>query len=139
MSARARRGEAGMAMLETVIVLPIVLMLLFAVIEFGIVFGRWQVLSNAAREGARRAVVFRPPATCSAGAVKAEVDAAVANYASALGMNVSSGEVALSGACVPGSSTVTVTHTYDFLFLDRFAPSLTSSLRLVGSSTMRNE
>ena len=45
----------------------------------------------------------------------------MADDASVLGMNVSSGDVALSGACAPGSSTVTVTHTYPFLFLDRFA------------------
>jgi Flp pilus assembly protein TadG len=139
MSPRAARSESGMAMIETVIVLPILMMLIFAIIEFGIVLGRWQVLSNAAREGARRAVVFRPPGTCNAGAVEAEVDAAVADYASALGMNVGAGDIRVSGACAVGPATVTVSHDYDFLFLHRFAPSVSSSLRLVGRSSMRNE
>jgi Flp pilus assembly protein TadG len=139
MTAPPRRGEAGMAMLEAVIVLPILMMLLFAIVELGIVFGRWQVLSNAAREGARRAVVYRPPASCKAGAVEAEVDAAVASYAASLGMSVSPGDVSLTGACVPGPASVSVAHTHDFLFLDRFAPSVSPSLRLVGRSTMRNE
>jgi Flp pilus assembly protein TadG len=139
MKAPARRGESGMAMVEAVIVLPILLMVLFAIIEFGIVFGRWQVLSNAAREGARRAVVYRPPATCSASAVEAEVDAAVASYAGTLGMSVSADDVTLTGACVVGPASVTVAHTHDFLFLHRFAPSVAASVRLVGRSTMRNE
>jgi len=128
-----------MAMVETVIVLPILLMLFFGIVEFGIALGRWQVLSNAAREGARRAVVFRDPGTCNAGDVKAEVDAAVVTYAAGLGMTVGSGDIVLTGACATGPATVTVSHTHDFLFIDSFAPSVASSVNLVGTSTMRNE
>jgi Flp pilus assembly protein TadG len=134
-----RRGESGMAMVETVIVLPLVLMLLFATLEFGVVFGRWQVLGNAAREGARLGVVFRNPATCTAAGVEAEIDAAVASYASALGMSVSAGDVSVTGACIPGPLSVRVSHVHDFLFLDDFAPSVSPTLTIVGRSTMRNE
>jgi hypothetical protein len=49
-------------MLEMVIVAPVLLLLLFAIAEFGIAFAQWQTLSNAAREGARVGVVFRDPA-----------------------------------------------------------------------------
>jgi len=132
-------SEAGMAMVEAVIVLPILLMLFFGIIEFGIAFGRWQVLSNAAREGARRAVVFRDPGTCNPGTVKGEVDAAVATYAATLGMTVPAGEITLTGACATGPATVTVTHDHDFLFIQNFAPSVASTVPLVGTSTMRNE
>ena len=128
-----------MAMVETVIVLPILFMLFFAIVEFAIAFGRWQVLSNAAREGARRAVVFRDPATCNAGTVEAEVDAAVVTYAATLGMTVAVGDVTLTGACVAGPATVTVSHDHDFRFIDNFAPSVASTVTLVGTSTMRNE
>lgn len=137
MSLRRLRSESGMAMVEAVIVLPVLLMLMFGILEFGLAFGRWQVLGNAAREGARRAVVYRD--TCNPTAVEAEVDAAVIGYASTLGMSVGAGDVSLSGACAAGPSTVTVAHTHDFLFVDAFAPSLSSTLRLVGRSTMRNE
>lgn len=139
MKLSGNRGEAGMAMVEAVIVLPILLMLIFAIVEFGIVFGRWQVLSNAAREGARRAVVFRDPATCNPGIVEAEVDAAVVTYAATLGMAVAAGDVTVTGACVAGPTTVTVSHDHDFLFIDGFAPSVASTVSLVGTSTMRNE
>jgi Flp pilus assembly protein TadG len=128
-----------MAMVEAVIVLPILLMLMFGIIEFGLAFGRWQVLSNAAREGARRAVVYRDPALCNPTAVEAEVESAVIGYAATLGMSVGPGDVALSGACAAGPSSVTVSHAHDFLFIDAFAPSVSSALRLVGRSTMRNE
>jgi Flp pilus assembly protein TadG len=139
MNTRACRGEAGMAMLEAVIVLPVLMMLLFAILELGLALGRWQVLSNAAREGARRAVVYHPPGTCNASTVESEVDAAVTSYASVLGMSVTPGDVSLSGACAAGPATVSVAYTNQFLFLDRFAPGVASSLRLVGTSTMRNE
>ena len=128
-----------MAMVETVIVLPILLMLFFAIVEFGIALGRWQVLSNAAREGARRAVVFRDPGSCDPGTVEAEVDAAVLTYAASLGMTVGAGDVVLTGACVSGPATVTVSHDHQFLFIDNFAPSVSSSVNLLGTSTMRNE
>jgi Flp pilus assembly protein TadG len=134
-----QRDEAGMAMLETVIVLPLLLMLFFGIIEFGIAFGRWQVLSNAAREGARRAVVFRDPATCNAATVKDEVTSAVVAYAATLGMTVTSGEITLTGACVSGPSTVTISHNHDFMFIQNFAPSVSSTVKLVATSTMRNE
>ena len=43
------------------------------------------------------------------------------------------------GACALGPATVSVAYTHQFLFLDHFAPGVGSSLRLVGTSTMRNE
>ena len=38
MKLKTLRGESGMAMVEAVIVLPILLMLFFAIVEFGIAF-----------------------------------------------------------------------------------------------------
>jgi Flp pilus assembly protein TadG len=128
-----------MAMVETVIVLPLLLMIFFAIVEFGIAFGRSQVLSNAAREGARRAVVFRDPATCNAGTVKTAVDTAVVAYAATLGMTVAPGDVTVSGACTVGAARVTVTFKHDFLFLPGFAQSVSPQIVLRGTSTMRNE
>jgi Flp pilus assembly protein TadG len=128
-----------MAMVETVIVLPLLLMIFFAIVEFGIAFGRSQVLSNAAREGARRAVVFRDPATCNAGTVETAVDAAVVAYAATLGMTVAPGDVTVSGACTVGAASVTATFQHDFLFLPGFAQSVSPQIVLRGTSTMRNE
>ena len=49
----ARPGEKGQAMVEFVLVLPIFLLLVFAIIDFGMGFHAWLTVTNSAREGAR--------------------------------------------------------------------------------------
>ena len=128
-----------MAMVEFVIILPVLLMLVFAIIEFGVLFGKWQTLSNAAREGARTAVVFR--SGCNASAVEAEVRQRVKDYAAPLGIALTDGEISVSGVCGASntSSTVSVTLPYTFKVLPGFATSVSPSIDLVGNSVMRNE
>lgn len=46
-------GQRGGALVEFVIVLPLLVMVLFSLWEFGRVFDAWMVATNAAREGAR--------------------------------------------------------------------------------------
>jgi len=126
-------------MVEFVIILPILLMLVFAIVEFGVVFGRWQTLSNAAREGARTAVVFR--SNCVAATVEAEVRQRVKDYAAPLGMTLTDADIDVSGVCgaADTSSTVSVTLPYTFKVLPGFAASVNPSIDLVGNSVMRNE
>src|SRR5437868_13335102 len=50
---RIRRKEEGAAAVEFAIVAALLFMLLFGIIEFGIVFNRYQGLQAGAREGAR--------------------------------------------------------------------------------------
>ena len=50
-------GEAGQALLETAITLPLVLLVAVSIFEFGRAYQTAQVLTNAAREGARLAVL----------------------------------------------------------------------------------
>ncbi len=126
-------------MVEMVIVLPLLLMTLFAVIEFGVVFGRWQTVTNAAREGARKAVVFRT--NCVAGDVETEVKNTVKNYASGIGITLLDTNIDVQGACgsKDTSSTVSVTLPYTFAVLPGFAASVSPTITLVGNSVMRNE
>lgn len=49
--------EQGQALLEFALVLPILLLLVFGIIEFGIIFFDNLVITQAAREGARVGVV----------------------------------------------------------------------------------
>ncbi len=66
--------ERGQMAVEVVLLLPLLLVVLFLIFEFGRVFGSWLIITNAAREGARFAVVqtFNPPAN-SISAVQARV------------------------------------------------------------------
>ena len=126
-------------MVEMVIVMPVLLMMLFAVAEFGVIFARWQTLTNAAREGARTAVVFRAP--CAAGTVDTEVRQVVRDYAAASGITLVDSDIGVSGTCggLDSDSVVDVSHIYTFVVLPRLAASLSPDVDLATSATMRNE
>ena len=57
---RCRNGEAkerGQSMVEFVLVLPIFLLLVFSIVDFGMGFHAWLTVTNSAREGARLGAV----------------------------------------------------------------------------------
>src|SRR5215203_5979003 len=51
------RNQRGAALLETAITIPLILLVSVSIFEFGRAYQTWQVLTNAAREGARVAVL----------------------------------------------------------------------------------
>jgi len=51
------RREDGAALVETAFVLPIMLLVCIAILEFGRAYQTWQVVTNASREGARIAIL----------------------------------------------------------------------------------
>ena len=53
------REERGQSMTELTLVLPVLLMILFAIVQLGIVFNRYVALTDAVRAGARTAAVSR--------------------------------------------------------------------------------
>lgn len=66
--------ERGQTMVEFVIVVPVLLMLLFGVIQFGIVYNNYLTITDATRIGARKAAVSRTaadPVALTKAAVKA--------------------------------------------------------------------
>jgi len=54
-------SQKGAAMVEFAIVLPLLLLIVFGIIEFGIIFYDQQVITNASREGARYGIVSQTP------------------------------------------------------------------------------
>lgn len=50
---RRLRDQRGAAAVEFALVLPILLLLVFGIIEFGFIFNRWITVTHAAREGVR--------------------------------------------------------------------------------------
>ena len=56
---RGARDERGQALVEFALVLPILALLLFAIVQFGIVFTQYLALTDAVRAGAREAAVSR--------------------------------------------------------------------------------
>jgi len=53
--------EKGAALVETAFVLPIMLLVCVGILEFGRAYQTWQVVTNAAREGARVAILPEYP------------------------------------------------------------------------------
>lgn len=54
---RRVNDQRGAALLETAITIPLVLLVTVSIFEFGRAYQTWQVLTNAAREGARVAIL----------------------------------------------------------------------------------
>ena len=56
----ARRStERGQAVIELALTLPLLLLVVFGIIDFGFMFQRYEAVTNAAREGARLGVLRR--------------------------------------------------------------------------------
>lgn len=137
---RASCSERGAALLETAVTLPIVLMICVGIFEFGRAYQTWQVLTNAAREGARVAALK---------GTDLEVETAVRTYLATekLG-NAGTAPIAVNRKVALGSNTgteVTIQYPFSFILLDpavRFVkPASTTGAPLTMSAVaiMRNE
>jgi Flp pilus assembly protein TadG len=57
MRTRLIKNERGAALIEAAVTIPIILLISVGIFEFGRAYQTWQVVTNAAREGARVAVI----------------------------------------------------------------------------------
>ena len=95
------RREEGATAVEFALVAPVLFMIVFAIIGFGVAFLQLQTARSAVREGARQAAIMKSDGTrFSSG----QVAATTANSSAGL---ISSGEVQVSSCSGPsGESTV---------------------------------
>jgi Flp pilus assembly protein TadG len=145
---RARTCESGAEFVEMALAFPLLLLVVLGIMDFGIMFQRYEVLTNAAREGARIAVLpdYCPDdATCVT-----NVEARVNDYvgASFLGgggtvtVNVGNAAAAPIGGNCMTTRTVTVTYPHQFDYLSGIMSYFGSSLgsrTLTAASSMRTE
>ncbi|MFE8034908.1 TadE/TadG family type IV pilus assembly protein [Thiohalocapsa marina] len=54
-----KRVDGGSAIVEFAIVMPLILFILFATIEFGLIIFDWQLITNGSREGARYGTLYQ--------------------------------------------------------------------------------
>jgi len=142
---RSWRSERGQALLETALALPIVLLVSVGIFEFGRAYQVFQVMTNAAREGARLAVI--------PGATDSDVTARVQNYltagmvanASSATVNIDHSQTVSIGANTAPATQVTVQYPFSFMVLNPVAKlidsttTLGSSLTMTTTALMRNE
>ena len=137
-----RRRERGAALLEAAITIPMILLISVGIFEFGRAYQTWQVLTNAAREGARLAVIN--------GSTDADVVTRVRNYMSAGQLpNAATASVTINRAVAltgpDTASQITINYPFQFMVLNPVirlvTPSSTTGAPITMQSTalMRNE
>lgn len=124
-------------MVEFAIVLPLLLLLMIAVFEFGRAWNVYQVMTDAARSGARTAVVADP------GVTRDSVVAVVQRALGRAGTGGAKATVTVTGfrAGTGTPASVKIELPYRFVFIRPFMgwKDTDASFTLVTESTMRNE
>jgi Flp pilus assembly protein TadG len=141
MRLRVSRNGNGATPYEVAITVPVIVLIAVGIFEFGRAYQTWQVLTNAAREGAKVAIVK--------GSTDAEVELAVRRYMQAGHLpNAATAPVTLDRSVPVGAATgsqVTISYPFDFVVLNPAAhlvvPASTTGAPLTVSAvaTLRNE
>ena len=142
---RRARGERGQALIETAFTFPLILLVCISIFEFGRAYQHWQVLTNAAREGARMAAL--------PGTTNTDITTRVRNYLAA-GMLETPADATVAidrtvtisvGASTRPASRVTVSYPFEFIVLQPIARMVSSGatvgapITITTTATMRSE
>jgi Flp pilus assembly protein TadG len=142
---RIARSERGAELIEFALVLPLLLLLVLGIVDFGFLFQRLEVVTNAAREGARIAVL--PGYTTN------DIKDRVNDYLEDGGVPIVRGTnpvitvnpvtiTTSPGGATINSEQVQVRYSHSYLFLSgfaRFFGGSFDSVPLTGQATMRIE
>jgi Flp pilus assembly protein TadG len=126
------KSERGAALLETAITIPLILAVCVSIFEFGRAYQTWQVMTNAAREGARVAILTD--------STDAQVTSAVRNYMQTGQLPLwSSANVTVERTVPFGSNTasrITVSYPFNFTVLNPVMRLLSSGSTVGKGTTM---
>lgn len=142
---RTRHSERGAALLEAAVTIPMLLLIAVGIFEFGRAYQTWQVLTNAAREGARIAVLPDP----TPGVVEQRVHdymkaGQLSKWDTATVLVDRAATIQVNGADVLASQ-VTIEYPFTFMVLKPVAKlvnpdtSLGDALTMRAEAVMRNE
>ena len=135
---RWRRTESGAELIELALVIPLLLMICAAIIDFGLLFRTWETVTNAAREGAR---VGSLPSYQNADVID-RVDLYMAAAGLPPPVTVVTNETIVTGAGTLQVRAVRVSMTHDFFILRGFqaffGPGL-GTVDVAASASMRTE
>jgi Flp pilus assembly protein TadG len=136
---KAWSSDSGAELIEFALTFPLLLLVVMGIIDFGLLFQRYEVLTNAAREGARVGVL--------PGYSPTDAQARALQYLQAAGLTGATvtppvpQNVAVAGQCITVVPvTVTYVHTYMFLGgIGNYFGSSFGTKTLTATSTMRRE
>lgn len=132
---------SGQNMVEFAIIVVLLLSIVLGIVEFGRAWMTFQVVTNAAREGARLASL--PTGFTDTAAVTARVN----NYMSSANLDLGRATVTVNNVdgATGSDAVVQIQYDADLIFLGPVvqlmdnASSLPGTVRLTGTATMRNE
>ena len=136
-----RQNQRGAALIETAFTLPIILLICVGIFEFGRAYQTWQVLTNAAREGARVSILSDK--------TDGDVVSVVRNYMANGGLPRAATAAVNIDRNVPlgpnSASRITINYPYSFMVLNGVIRLITPSsntgapLTMQSVALMRNE
>jgi Flp pilus assembly protein TadG len=132
-----RLNERGVAAAEFALLLPVLLMILFGIIEFGMIMYGREVVTNATREGARAGIVQGPPKR-----TEDQIKAIATTYLTGTGVNTADVTFTVAGEGLANPNTLTVTATYLYWFLIPYIPTVVgipNPLTITTQTVMRHE
>jgi Flp pilus assembly protein TadG len=109
---RWRETDAGQTLVEFSLILPLMLVMLFALVDFGRGFYTWLVITNAAREGARAGATQQSTAE-----ITTRVYGAICDGNGGCGLDKNKLAITVTNAQGDRGETVDVALKYDFDFV----------------------
>src|SRR5512146_3002210 len=96
--------EKGASAVEFALILPVLMAILFGIIEFGFILYDKAIVTNASREGARRGIVYRvddtgAPISVPTSVISSTVASYCASYLVSLGTGTSTPSTTITGNC----------------------------------------
>jgi Flp pilus assembly protein TadG len=142
------KSQRGTALIEAALTIPLLLILSVVSFEFGRAFETWQIMTNAAREGARVAVLpgSTEPMVISRVQDYLRVGLSDTEAANAtIGLNDQTISLSADGSMTAAGSQVVVSLPFQFMVLNPVAQlvvngsTLGQPITLTTSAVMRNE
>jgi Flp pilus assembly protein TadG len=128
----ARKGRKGQSLVEFALVIPILLLLVIGIVEFGRAWMTRNILTGAAREAVRLAAVPAPAGGTAAATARAT------QILTSSGITTANIAVVDPGAAF-GAVSVTVDYNFPVLFLGIIPGFGSSTFPLTSTTTMRRE
>ena len=138
-------GERGQALLEVALTLPLLLLVAVGIFEFGRAYQTWQILTNAAREGARIAVLPGTDDDAVEERVHDYLEAGLIPDPDDADVTIDRDTTVAIGGGLASASRVDVAYPFTFIVLQPVAQlvvggsTVGAPLTMTTSATMRNE
>ena len=132
------RRDDGAALVEAAFVLPLLLFVSVAIIEFGRAFQTWQIVTNAAREGARVAVLPGMNDDAIRTRVQDYMNMGISSPGSATITINRTTTVSIGGAATASASKVQVDYPFTFIVLQPIGELLVRGSTVGTAFTMRS-